>query len=783
MHVNKLFDSPIRMKYALSTLTAASVALCLLASCSKNTTPAATAPIQPVLFSAGSDTTLVEEFVYVYDKNNNKTENAYSEASLREYLNLFVNFKLMVSEARTQGLDTTDAFKAEFEGYRKQLAQPYLSEKKVTDQLVSEAYDRMQEEINASHLLVNCAADAEPMDTLAAFNKAKEFLAKAKAGESFEALAQQFSDDKSAQYNQGNLGYFTAFDMVYPFESAAFGLRIGEFAGPVRTRFGYHIIKLNDRRPSRGKVRVAHIMIRAAGDLSTQDSANAFRKVDELYNRLKKGEDWNTVCQQFSEDVDSRDRGGELAPFASGTSVPTFEEAAFGLQNKGDISAPVKTPYGWHIVKLIERIGMEPFKQAEASIRSRIAKDSRAEQSKVQLLARLKSENGFKESKATLDYLRSKADSSVFEGTFMLNANDKNRNTALATIGNTELTVESFLQYIQGKKRFKKDISAAHYITILYDAFVDEQIMKFEEANLASKYKEYRMLLKEYREGMLLFTIKEQNVWNKGVQDTLGLQSYFERNAANYQWGQRADLVMLESPSEQVVQKAAQKLAETRYPSRDPAMADVLFVANSADVSAQDSLKLRSYIRTLFNNSSLIVELTGTATATERTSRNGTLGAKRAQAVKNVLVHYGVPADRLLIMPDPKDRKGKPVASKEGKVTFAVFTTSKKGIESIVNEGDPLAIKITEGKYQQKDLAVLNRVAMEPGRTTFLQNGKYYLIQINTIEPPRAKTLDESKGQAISDYQQYLEEEWVKELKQKYPVQIKEQEFKKLIKN
>jgi peptidyl-prolyl cis-trans isomerase SurA len=777
------FDSPIRMKNALSNLAVAGILCCFLVSCAKKSTPTSSLPSQPVLFTAGSDTTLVEEFVYVYDKNNSKTESAYTEASLQEYLNLFVNFKLMVNEARAQGLDTTEAFKMEFEGYRKQLAQPYLSEKKVTEQLVTEAYDRMQEEVNASHLLVNCAADAEPADTLAAFNKATEFLRRARAGESFEALAQQSSDDKSAQYNQGNLGYFSVFDMVYPFESAAYGLRIGEFTGPVRTRFGYHVIKLNDRRPSRGKVRVAHIMIRATADLSPQDSVQAYRKVEEIYNRLKKGEDWNTVCQQFSEDVDTRDRGGELAPFASGTSVPTFEEAAFGLQNKGDISTPVKTPYGWHIVKLMERIGMEPFKQAETGIRNRIAKDSRAEQSKMLLLTRLKAENGFKEFKNVLDYLRTKADSSIFEGVFTLGQDDKNRTSVLASIGNNNLTVQSFLEYAQGKKRFKKDISPAHYVTLLYNAFVDDQILKYEEANLSSKHKDYRMLLKEYKEGMLLFTIKEQNVWNKGVQDTTGLQKFFERNQGKYQWEQRANLVMLESPSEQVLQKAVQKLDEPRYISRDIQMSEVQFAQGSAEVSAQDSLKLRTYVRTLYNNASLTVEITGTFNTAERTPRFTGIAARRAKAVKDVLVHFGVPADRLILMPESKDKKGKPQSSNDTKVSFAVFTSSKKGIEALVNEGDPLAIKITEGKFQQKDLALLSRVPMEAGKNSFVQNGKFYYILIHTVEPPRAKTLDESKGQAISDYQQYLEEEWVKELKMKFPVQISEPEFKKLIKN
>lgn len=758
--------------------------LVFIASCTKTpTTTSQLTPAKPNIFTVGNDTVTVEEFLYVYDKNNNKSENAYSEASLNEYLNLFVNYKLIVNEAKAQKMDTIPSLKAEYENSRKQLAQPYLSEKKVTDALVAEAHKRMQEEVNVSHILVNCALDAEPKDTLSAYNKASEYMKKAKAGEDFAQLAKQFSDDKSAEFNGGNLGYFTAFDMVYPFESAAYGMQPQDVSGPIRSKFGYHILKMHDRRAARGKVRVSHIHVRAPAGIAEQDSVAAFRKIEEIFRRLQKGENWEELCIQYSEDIDSRDRGGELRPFGSGTAVPSFEEAAFALGSVGQYSQPVHTPYGWHIIKLLERIGIESFSQAEQSLRTRINRDSRSEVSKTFLLERLKKENGYKENKPMLDYVRSLADTSIFEGQITYKSDDKNLKNPVFSLQNANYPVEEFLQYIQGKKRFKKDISPSHYITLLFNTFVEDRILKYEEENLALKYKEYRLLLNEYKEGMMLFAIKDTYVWNKGSQDTVGLKNFFEANKTKYRWDKRANVILLESASEKALQQAISLINEPRFPINEPKIQDVEFESNSSKLKPQDSLRLRSHVRSIYNSNGLKLDIIGRMTAIEKNPKGRSLAMDRAMEIYNVLIHYGAQAEKLNPIVEIKDKKGKALYAKVPSVGFVPFTVLRKGIETIVNANDPLAIKITEGKFQQKDLPLLSRINFEVGQSNFVENGKFYHIRITEIEESREKTLEESRGQVISDYQQKLEEDWVAELKLKFPVEINYDEFNKIIKN
>ena len=339
----------------------------------------------PSMMTLGTSQVKTNEFKYVYAKNNANTPEAFSEKSLRDYLDLYTNFRLKILAAEAEGKDTLSEFKSELEGYRKQLAQPYLTEKGVTEQLIKEAYERMKEEVSASHILIMVNPEAEPKDTLEAYLKLVEYRKRALAGESFDSLASKYSQDPSAKQNFGKLGYFTAMQMVYQFEEAAFKTPVGNISMPVRTRFGYHILKVTGRRPSRGEVKVAHIMIRAAEGITKEDSLAAKQKADEIYSKLKSGEKWEDLCTQFSDDQNSKSKGGEMQAFASNQlGVPTFEDAAFGLEKPGDFSKPIKTAYGWHIIKLIEKQPLKPFAENKSATRFKIGFEQNHFPSKAQ---------------------------------------------------------------------------------------------------------------------------------------------------------------------------------------------------------------------------------------------------------------------------------------------------------------------------------------------------------------------------------------------------------------
>src|SRR5690606_34823358 len=259
-----------------------------------------------ILFEVNNRKVTSEEFIYLYRKNHQSTS-GYTAADINEYLDLFVNFKLKVEEARSRGMDTTAAFLSEYRGYRNELLKPYLPDSRIMDSLVTQAYDRMKEEVRASHLLISLPADAAPGDTLRAYNRALEIRESVRAGEDFGSLAAAYSDDPQAKSSGGDLGFFTALQMVHPFETAAYEAKPGELVGPVRTQFGYHLIKVTDRRPARGQVAVSHIMLRTGGE---RDSTEVREKIFNLYDQLMAGASWDELCAEYSEDPGSKSKGG-----------------------------------------------------------------------------------------------------------------------------------------------------------------------------------------------------------------------------------------------------------------------------------------------------------------------------------------------------------------------------------------------------------------------------------------------------------------------------------------
>ena len=302
----------------------------------------------------GQDVTL-SEFEAVYKKNNR--DEVVDQEDLAEYLELYINFRLKVREAESLGLDTVKKFIEELKGYQKQLAKPYLTDKGVTKKLIDEAYERSQTDIRASHILLKIGPEALPKDTLEVYNKIMALRKKALKGD-FAAIAKQSSEDPSAKDNGGDLGWFSVLRMVYPFETAAFNTKPGDISMPVRTRFGYHILNVVNRRDAQGEMRAAHIMIKTGKDAIAEDVKNAEAKANEVKDLLDKGQSFEDIAKKYSEDKGSSNKGGELPKFGTGRMVPAFEEAAYTLKEDGDISAPVLTDYGWHIIKRLERFGV-----------------------------------------------------------------------------------------------------------------------------------------------------------------------------------------------------------------------------------------------------------------------------------------------------------------------------------------------------------------------------------------------------------------------------------------
>ncbi|WP_319227075.1 peptidylprolyl isomerase [Draconibacterium orientale] len=585
-----------------------------------------------------------EEFEFIYKKNNS---NLYADADRKtpkEYLELFINFKLKVVEAENLKMDTSRAFINELAGYRKEIAAPYLSDIDFNEQQVEELYRRMQLEEDASHILLRIDKNASAEQEQQVLDKITNIRKQIIAGKPFEDAAVEYSEDPSAQTNKGHLNYFTAFTMVAPFEDAAFNTPVGEISKPVRTDFGYHLIKVHDTRPNKGELQVAHIMKNVGRNASPEEKAKAKTAIDSIYQLLLDGADFATLAKSESQDRRSAVRGGEMPWFAAGRIVKEFSDPAFALKNDGDISEPVETPYGYHIIKRLNARPVPPFEEARTLIESQIKKDAtRLASGKKVFVEKLKKEYNFSENKAAKAKLAelSIADNTVLpEETFF-------------TIDNKNFGAEELTAFIT-----RKNIKTGAYRSV-YDDWVTDEITNLEDAKLEEKYPEFRYLLNEYHDGILLFNISQEKIWNYAAQDTAGLEAFYQKNKDKHLWGDR------------------------------------------------------------FNGHII--------------------------TCKNVSVR------------------------EEAENLFGAGLNADEVLAHINTDGEEL-ISIETGAWEEAQDPVVDYYVWngkEPenfdSATTFVRGDKI---------KPEPKTLDEARGLFISDYQDYLEEQWIKELRRKYKVKV-----------
>ena len=484
----------------------------------------------PVLMTINGKPVLKSEFEYIYNKNN--SNNSLDKKTLDEYVDLFINFKLKVEEAQAQGIDTTSSFVNELSGYRSQLTKPYLTDQKVDEQLLVEAYNRMKEDIDVSHILIRIPQNATPADTLKAWNEINE-IAKRVQKEDFGKVAKDVSQDQSAEQNYGHIGWISAFRTVYPFETMAYNTPVGAISKPVRTAFGYHILKVHNRRNSLGEILVSHIMMFTSQDDSVANDKAKFR-IDSIYNRILAGDDFGTLAKNHSMDKGSSVKNGELPWFGTGRMVPDFENAAFALNNIGDISKPIQSPYGWHIIKLLDKKGLDSFENTKADIERKVKRDERANFGQKAFLAKLRNEYNVKTVKQSLnDFISLAKNSAINDSVFSLEASKLNG--TLLSFADKTYTQKDFLQYLNISNSNEKSITP-ELIEEKFNAFADAKLIAYEDSQLEKKYDDFRFLMQEYHDGILLFEVSNKEVWDKASKDTEGLDKFFRNHKSDYTW-------------------------------------------------------------------------------------------------------------------------------------------------------------------------------------------------------------------------------------------------------
>ncbi|MDX1943209.1 MAG: peptidylprolyl isomerase [Saprospiraceae bacterium] len=630
----------------------------------------------PVLFTVDNTPVHLSEFKYIYTKTNGQTAD-FSKKSLQEYLDLYVKFKLKVQKAKEMRLDTIPSLQTELAGYRKQLADSYLIDREVTDKLLKELYARIQQDIDVSHILVTIGTPntvPTPADTLAAYNKIMEIKKRLDKGEDFASVAREASEDPSAKDNGGNIGWLVAPlpNTFYDFENAIYTLAIGKASAPIRTRLGYHLLNVNQRRPARGEIEVAHILARAVN--GNFDAAKT--KIDAIYAELEMpGANFEQVATEKSDDEITKARGGYLGIFGIGRYERGFEDAAFAIEKDGQFSPPIRTSIGWHIIKRITKRSIQPFDVEKSRLEAKIKQDSRFEQARVAMLERIRKDNNFKEDQAALQAFIVAQDSAEFF-TFKWKGIEADSGKILFTLGkDTKASIGEFADFLarSSNRRIRlKDEGVTAAINSLYPEFVNDVCLRFEESQLEVKYPEFKALMREYEEGILLFEATKIIVWDKASQDTIGLEKFYQKEKERYQWAERA-------------------------------------------------------VITTF-------KVTASARGINNDIRNYTV----THTPEEVLAKFNT-KDTVIVSIEEKTMERKP------------------GVNTVWKEN-------------------------EVSRPQLNRDGTTVFEKVMKVIPPGIKTLKEARGYVIADYQDYLEQEWVGQLRKIYKININQKVLDSLIK-
>lgn len=624
-----------------------------------------------ILFKVADEPVYVSEFLRVYNKNLDLVQDE-SQKDVDEYLKLFTNYKLKLKEANTLKLQEKPTYIRELASYKSQLAKGYITDSKVTEALIKEAYDRVSNDVKASHILIKVAENASPQDTLSAYNSIVKLRERA-LKEGFETVRKEVHNGQTVYGEE--LGFFGGFRMVYKFENAAFNTPVGNISQPFRTQFGYHIVNVQEKRASRGERTVAHIMVVEKPNDSLAEKPET--RIQDIYKKLKQGEDFEALAKQFSDDGNSAPNGGKLAPFTGGQiNSIEFENTAFGLVNIGDVSEPFKTAYGWHIMKLYDKKPIESFEAMKPELEQKVKRDERSKLIDNALYSSLKTKYDIVKEQPALTYFASIINDDYFKGAWELPKNFKG-DKPLVKIGKKQFTYQDFGNYLKENQRNTLEkVDTKILVSKNYETFLNSNLLQYQEDTLEDENEDYANIVQEYRDGLLLFDLMETTIWNTAKTDSLQIENYYNLHKNKYLTPARIDAVVATSKNEKTLKKVAKLLKnglpleqiKARFNTNDKI--DVIFTKDTMDSN-----------------------------------------------------HQALPKD----------------------------FEFKEGISKI-----------------------------------HIHNDAYLMVQVKEVLPEAIKTLEEAKGLVISDYQVFKEEEWLKELANKYKIELNQEalnQIKSQIKN
>ena len=474
-----------------------------------------------ILFKINNQPVLAEEFIRVYNKNIELIEDK-SQKDIDNYLELYINYKLKLSDAYLRKLDQKDTYKSELNKYSKQLESSFLTDKITEEKLILEAYDRTKQEVNVSHILIRI--DEDNNDTINIYNRVLN-LRKSLLKNNIDSLIETYHNGKDIIIE--NLGYFSAFKMIYKFENIAYNTKVGEVSMPFRTRFGYHILKVNDKRPSLGEITVGHIM-------TYKNNQGAKEKIYSLYDSIYNGSNFELLAKKYSEDKNTSYKGGRLNPFSSGQlNSPEFENMAFSLKNQNETSLPFETKIGWHIIKFYSKSKLKPIAEMKPVLSNKIKRNSRSTIISDSFYQMLLDKYDINYNNKNLKYFEPMINQEYFNNSWII-PDDLDKDSILIIIRNKTYSFLDFATYIYENQGKTKSQIKENVINSLYKEFINNNLIEIYKSNLEDENKDYKYILKEYKEGLLLFDLMKEKIWNVASNDSIKMKEFYELNKLNY---------------------------------------------------------------------------------------------------------------------------------------------------------------------------------------------------------------------------------------------------------
>ncbi len=512
----------------------------------------------PVIMTVDGVDVTKSEFEYLYHKNS---QQQLSPQPLDEYVEMFKIYKLKVADALAEGLDTTAAFKREMAQYRGDLSAPYMTDSTFLNQLVTQAYERSQQEAEARHIMIGKGrSGAEAAKARHTIDSIRTLLVD---GADFELLARQLSDDRTAKTNGGYLGYTAAGRFPYDFETAVFTLGEGELSEVVESPMAYHIVKGGKKRKARGTVQASHIMKMVPQNASPSVEKAARAAIDSIYLVVKADpSSFAAVATSLSDDKGSARNGGQLPWFGAGDMVAPFDSAAFAM-NVGEISQPIRTQFGWHIIHKTDQRGVPSLEEMRPSLLERITnpQDDRSRQIKAHQTEMLARKHKGSIKTGTLNALKTRVSVSGLDSLFYVACADGSLGrTALLSIDKKDVPVSEFAEYMHGYRQSDPALAVATLDKALA-AFYNKRLVEAEQAWLEVNQPEYRNLLNEYRDGSLLYEVSVAKVWDKASKDQEGLTRYFNTHRGDYTWTEpHVKGILINAADEDVAEQIRRRL-------------------------------------------------------------------------------------------------------------------------------------------------------------------------------------------------------------------------------